>query len=269
MTIESRGAVLTLPYAGLRGLGPVRGFALWVNRPATPQRWAPARRMNDAARTQALLTAITAEHSVGAYADLVREQVTDDRFSHIVRVAGLALRFAEANGFSAQQRGQVAQAAILHDAARDLPADQMMRLAPPTIELERSHPLALHGRAGRALAASWGVTDQVVLDAVEGHVFGVSQDDPVGMAVYVADVSEEGRGVNEQIRELAMTDLRAAYQLAVRAKVYYLRHAGKQIHPDTLATFNALVGPEGGPSPEPSTGAGGPANSVNPAGGRP
>lgn len=122
-----------------------------------------------------------------------------------------------------------------------------MELAPPELELERRHPLALHGRAARKLAADWGVSDEEVLAAIEGHVFGVPREHQVGMAVYVADVSEEGRGVNEQIRELAMEDLEAAYQLAVRAKVDYLTRTGKEIHPATLAAYRAIVGaPAGG-----------------------
>ncbi len=198
--------------------------------------------MSDKDQTEGLLERITREFPVGQFVERVRSLVTPDRFAHIVRVTDLGLRFARANDFSEQLQGQVALAAILHDAARDMTGEELMELAPPELELERSHPLALHGRAARALALGWGVQDEAVLGAVEGHVFGVPQSDQVGMAVYVADVSEEGRGVNERIRELAMTDLRAAYQLAVRAKVDYLRRAGKEIHPDTMATYRSIVG---------------------------
>ena len=61
------------------------------------------------------------------------------------------------------------------------------------------------------------------LNAIEGHVFGVPVGNRVGMAVYVADVSEPGRGVNADIRELAMSNLSRAYQQAVDSKVTYLR----------------------------------------------
>ncbi|MFA5550262.1 MAG: bis(5'-nucleosyl)-tetraphosphatase (symmetrical) YqeK [Trueperaceae bacterium] len=205
--------------------------------------------MSNAETTEELLAQIVTAHPVGAYAERVRGMVTEGRFAHIVRVTSLALRFAGANGLSPEQVLQVASAAILHDAARDLSDSELLQLATPELELERRHPLALHGRAGRALASQWGVTDQAVLNAIEGHVFGVPQDDPVGMAVYVADVSEEGRGVNEQIRELAMSDLAAAYRMAVMAKVDYLRREGKEIHPRTLATYHAIVGAD--PANEP------------------
>ena len=115
------------------------------------------------------------------------------------------------------------------------------RLVQPSNEVERKHPLVLHGRASRELASEWGVSDEAVLGAVEGHVFGVPADDLVGMALYVADVSEPGRGVNAELRELAQRDLAAAYREAVGCKVAYLRANGKEIHPSTMRAYESLV----------------------------
>lgn len=250
MTLRTTERVLPFPYAGLRGLGlaPVPG-AHGQSMPA-PHASSSAQHMSEETNVEGLLARITASYPVAEYAGRVRDLVTEARFGHIVRVTTLALKFAAANGLGAEQKAQVAAAAILHDAARDMTGEQLMELAPPELELERRHPLALHGRAARKLAADWGVTDEVVLAAIEGHVFGVPQQDRVGMAVYVADVSEEGRGVNEEIRELAMKDLAAAYRLAVRAKVDYLTRTGKEIHPDTLATYGAIGGSR---APEPGS----------------
>lgn len=169
--------------------------------------------------------------------------VVPERFEHIMRVASLADTIARANAFSRGECRATALAAVLHDAARDLPADELHRLAPPECPLERDHPLAVHGRAGRVLAAQWGVTDARVLEAIEGHVFGVPVANRVGMAVYVADVSEPGRGVNEDIRKLAMKSLFRAYQRAVDSKVRYLSAQGKAVHPRTLEVYEALRNP--------------------------
>lgn len=176
------------------------------------------------------------------YCTHVRGLVSARRLEHIRRVAETAIAIAEANGLSEAQVEKVALAAVLHDAARDLAGPELIRLGRPTNELERSHPLTLHGRAARQLAQEWGVVDEEVLRAVEGHVFGVAPDEPVGMCVYVADVCEPGRGVNDGLLELAMHDLAAAYRQAVRTKVEYLRATGKPIHPDTLAIYRALSG---------------------------
>ena len=124
----------------------------------------------------------------------VQSLVRPERMEHIRRVAELAREIARNNGLDPER---AYLAGLLHDAARDLPEEELRRLAPPENEVEEAHPLALHGRAARALAASWGVRDEEVLEAIEGHVYGVDPENGIGMALYVADVSEPGRGVNE------------------------------------------------------------------------
>jgi predicted HD superfamily hydrolase involved in NAD metabolism len=166
--------------------------------------------------------------------------VEPERFDHILRVAALADGIARANRFTPNELRATALAAVLHDAARDLLPERMFELAPPETDLERAHPLSLHGRAGRALAERWGVEDEQVLGAIAGHVFGVPVSNRVGMAVYVADVSEPGRGVNADIRDLAMHNLRRAYQRAVDSKVRYLRSKGRAVHPRTLEVYEQI-----------------------------
>jgi predicted HD superfamily hydrolase involved in NAD metabolism len=171
----------------------------------------------------------------------VRALVSAQRWAHVERVAILAETIARANRFADGEVRATTLAAVLHDAARDLPPARIFELAPPGNATERAHPLTLHGKAGRALARSWGVNDDRVLNAIEGHVFGVEPHDRVGMAVYVADVSEPGRGVNDDVRELAMTDLARAYRLALRSKVRYLRSRGKPVHPRTLEVHDQIA----------------------------
>jgi predicted HD superfamily hydrolase involved in NAD metabolism len=180
--------------------------------------------------------------SIAPYCDRVKERVSPRRFEHIVRVAILTETIAQVNRFSEGEVRAASLAAMLHDVARDLSADELFALAPPETELERQHPLAVHGRAGRRIIEGWGVTDERVLDAVEGHVFGVSHDNRIGMALYIADVSEPGRGVNDDIRALAMKNLFWAYQRAVDSKVRYLRAKGKAVHPDTLRVYREICG---------------------------
>ncbi|WP_052326772.1 bis(5'-nucleosyl)-tetraphosphatase (symmetrical) YqeK [Deinococcus peraridilitoris] len=159
------------------------------------------------------------------------------RFEHVLRVAQLASDIALANGIDPLR---AYTAGILHDVARDLPDRELLRLAPPECPIDSAHPLALHGRAGRVLLERWGYGDAVVLEAVEDHTTGPRGPNGVAMAVYVADVSEPGRGVNDDIRGLALQDLEAALKLAVGSKVRYLRGRGIEVHPRTLRAFEAL-----------------------------
>src|SRR5690606_28767443 len=118
--------------------------------------------------------------------------------------------------------------------------EELLALVTPRNAVEAAHPLAMHGRAARRLAEEWGVTDPAVLRAVEGHVFGVEAGDRVGAALYVADVSEPGRGVNEELRDLALRDLWAAYARAVATKVEYLRGCGRELLHDALRAYESL-----------------------------
>jgi predicted HD superfamily hydrolase involved in NAD metabolism len=172
-----------------------------------------------------------------AWRERVRLMVKPRRFEHVMRVARLAHDIALANGIDADR---AYAAGILHDVARDLPDRELLRLAPPECTIDAAHPLALHGRAGRALLERWGFADRMVLEAVEDHTTGPRPGNDVSVAVYIADVSEPGRGVNEDIRELAFTDVDAALRLSIGSKVRYLQGRGIEVHPRTLRTFESL-----------------------------
>lgn len=178
--------------------------------------------------------------SLGAWEARVRLMVRPRRFEHVQRVAVLARQIAAANHLDDGQIERAYAAGILHDIARDLPDAELLRLAPPECEIDALHPLALHGRAARTLLEHWGYRDEVVLEAVEDHTTGPRGGNPVSACVYIADVSEPGRGVNDDIRELAMHDLGAALNRAIVSKVTYLQGRGITVHPRTLTAYRAL-----------------------------
>ncbi len=180
----------------------------------------------------------------------VRLMVRPRRYEHVLRVAELAAQIALANGLDDMR---AYAAGILHDIARDLPDAELLRLAPPECEIDAGHPLALHGRAARVLLERWGYHDQVVLEAVEDHTTGPRGGNRVAACVYIADVSEPGRGVNADIRELALRDLNAALERAIVSKVTYLQGRGIPVHPRTLQAYHSLpfAAPRVQPPPRP------------------
>lgn len=203
----------------------------------TPDLSLPARSL----RSRTVLQDPCRRQVVAPYCEKVRGQLSLARYQHTIRVTVLADSIANRNGFSELEIQQTALSAMLHDAARELQPEELFALAPPENELERSHPLTVHGRASRKLAEAWGVTDERILESISGHVLGVQPDNRVGMAVYVADVSEPGRAFNDEIRELAMSDVRGAYIQAIRSKVQYLNSHGKPVHPVTSRIYEAIA----------------------------
>ena len=106
--------------------------------------------------------------SLAPYCDRVRLRLSPERYAHVLRVAELAEQIALANRFDAGELRATCLAAVLHDVAREETAARLFELAPPESDLEREHPLALHGRAGRAVAEAWGV-DSAEVDAAESR----------------------------------------------------------------------------------------------------
>jgi predicted HD superfamily hydrolase involved in NAD metabolism len=193
-----------------------------------------------------LLRHSTLEH-LSEWQGRVRLMVKSRRYEHILRVAALARQIALANNIDADR---AYLAGMLHDIARDLPDSELLRLAPPETPVDRAHPLALHGRSARTLLERWGYHDPLVLEAVEDHTTGPRSGSPVAACVYVADVSEPGRGVNQNIRELAMVDLEGALAQAISSKVHYLQARGIPVHPRTLDAYRGLQA-RGALPPEP------------------
>ncbi len=174
------------------------------------------------------------------YCEQVKNNLSVKRFEHVLRVTKLASEIAISNKFSQEDYEATVLAAFLHDSARELSKEEMFKMAKPEIAAEESHFMMLHGKAGRELAKSWGVDNLPVLEAIEGHVLGVHTTNKIAMAVYIADVSEPGRGVNNKIRELAFTDLCAAYKQAIVIKINYLKSKSKEIHPHTLKIYEEI-----------------------------
>ena len=167
----------------------------------------------------------------------IRAMVKPKRYGHVMRVAALSYAIAEANGLDADR---AFTAGLLHDVARDLSCAELLRLAPPECPQDACHALAVHGRAGRALLERWGYRDAEVLEAVEDHTTGPRVGNSLSRVVYIADVSEPGRGVNADIRTLAFEDPDAALEQAIFSKVEYLQSRGICVHPRTLAVYQSL-----------------------------
>lgn len=175
--------------------------------------------------------------SIAKWLGNVEKMVKPARLAHVLRVADLARRIAIVNQID-HSRSYLA--GLLHDVARDLPADELMRLAPPETVDDLENPLLLHGRAGRVILENWGLSDEIVLQAVEDHVTGPRNDNSVAIAVYIADICEPGRRVNGDVRALALIDLSAAYKKAMLSKVNYLQSRNIRVHPRTWNCFARL-----------------------------
>jgi len=168
-------------------------------------------------------------------------RLTPGRFTHSVRVAHTAVALARVHGAD-PLRAYVA--GLLHDCARDMPGDKLVRTATASgLELtEADHlaPVLLHGRVGAQLAQQdFGVEDPEILAAIAHHPTGPPPGATLADVLFVADYVEPGRcfpGV-QTARTLATRQLQAAVRYKLTRTYSYLRLRGASLHPDFEAVF--------------------------------
>ena len=124
-----------------------------------------------------------------------RERLSAKRYGHTLRVADTAEDLARVHGLD---RGRARLAALLHDAAREMPSEEFLGLADswnlPVGQPERESPKLLHGPVAAELARrELGVDDGDVLEAIRVHTVGQPGMDPLALVLFVADKIEPAR----------------------------------------------------------------------------
>ncbi len=175
---------------------------------------------------------------------LARERLSENRYDHTIRVADTAEHLAAVHNLDPQR---TRLAAILHDAARELPPEEYLRLAEEwglTVDkTERENPKLLHGPVAAALAQTeLDVEDEEVLDAVRVHTLGAPGMSPLALALYVADKIEPGRDYPSvgRLRRLAEMNLREAAREALERSRAYNEQRGRPTHPASLKALKWL-----------------------------
>jgi predicted HD superfamily hydrolase involved in NAD metabolism len=179
------------------------------------------------------------------YTAAVKRRMTPERYEHTLAVAESALEIAGMHGVSVQD---AELAGLLHDYARDLPADELLRIAESNglieYEIERRVPVLLHAPVGAWLARSeLGVENRSVLRAIEVHTVGAPGMDRLAGVVYLADMIAAGRTcpVVGKLRLAVQGDLDQALLIALAFSIRNLLKRKKVIHPQTVAAWNYVL----------------------------
>lgn len=175
---------------------------------------------------------------------LARARLSKKRYAHTIRVADTAEHLAAVHGLD---RHRTRLAALLHDAVRELPPEEYLRLAEkwdlPVEDPERESPKLLHGPVAAALArVELGIEDEEVLDAVRVHTVGAPGMGPLALALYVADKIEPNRDYPsvDRLRKLATRDLHETAREALERSRAYNEQRGRPTHPASLKTLEWL-----------------------------
>ena len=174
----------------------------------------------------------------------VASRLSQGRLEHSLRVADEAVRLARRWGADAEK---ARLAGILHDAARELPQEELRRLVAEhriaVTEQELQVQELLHAPVGAFLVRhEFGMDDADVWAAIRYHTTGRAGMSVLEKVIYLADYIEPGRnfpGV-DQARRLAEKNLDEAIFWALNQTIDYLAQRGRAAHPFTVEARNAL-----------------------------
>ena len=177
--------------------------------------------------------------------DLVKGRLSEKRYQHTLNVKKMAVKLARRYGV---QEEKAALAALLHDAAKEIPKEEMKALMaqyPQYAEGGESRPVPVwHGVCAAILARTeWGVTDEAVLSAIACHTAGKPGMTKLDKVVYLADMTSKERdwpGVNK-LRELEMKDLDAAMLAALKQTNDFVLSQGKPLDSMSKAAYDDIL----------------------------
>lgn len=173
-----------------------------------------------------------------------RERLSPKRYGHTLRVARTAEGLARTHGLDP---ARTRLAALLHDVARETPAQEFLDLADtwhlPVGRPERENPKLLHGPIAAEFARrELGVEDEEILAAVREHTTGRPNMTPLSLVLFVADKIEPARDYPsvERLRKLAGENVRAAALESLRRSMAHNQERGRPTHPSSLETLKWL-----------------------------
>ena len=177
--------------------------------------------------------------------ELARSRLSDKRYEHTINVKKMAVKLAKHYGTDPEQ---AALAALLHDAAKELPKDEMraiMQAYPEYAQGGEARPTPVwHGICAAILARTeWGVTDEAVLSAIACHTAGKAGMTQLDKILYLADMTSAERdwpGV-EKLRKLEKKNLDAAMLAALKQTNDFVLSQGKPLDPMSKAAYEDIL----------------------------
>lgn len=169
----------------------------------------------------------------------VKSVLEKSRYIHTLGVAKMCVRLAKIYGVDIKK---AYMAGILHDIAKNIPKDDMLRLSRekevPLDDFEWENPHLIHPKLGSYIAREqFGVEDEDILNAISWHTLGREGMSDLEKIAYVADMIEEGRNYPEVefLRSVAFKNLDRAVYACIDATIEF--NKGKKIHPSAFGVL--------------------------------
>ncbi len=177
--------------------------------------------------------------------DEARKMCSEERLKHVFGVERLARKLSRIHGVNSSKAGLVA---VSHDIFRDRDEDELIRLSIffgiETTEIERTAPVLLHGKIAACYLREKHGIEGDIFQALFWHVSGTPGMTLLGKILMISDIGEEGRTFPEalQIRKAAELDLEKSFADVIRLKIAWAVTTGSLLLPETVWTWNELLG---------------------------
>ena len=175
---------------------------------------------------------------------LVKKNLSEKRYTHTKNVKKMAVKLAKRWGADPEK---AALAAILHDAAKELPKEQLLQIFRENAIIAENAPMrptsVWHGIAAAILCETeWGVHDPEVLSAIRCHTTGKPGMSLLDKIIYMADMTSAERdypGV-EALREEEFEDLDMALLHALKRTIDFVKEKGGRLDDQSVAAYEDL-----------------------------
>lgn len=175
---------------------------------------------------------------------LVKKNLSEKRYTHTKNVKKMAVKLAKRWGADPEK---AALAAILHDAAKELPKDRQLQIFAENAIIAENAPMrptsVWHGIAAAILCETeWGVHDPEVLSAIRCHTTGKPGMSLLDKIIYMADMTSAERdypGV-EALREEEFEDLDMALLHALKRTIDFVKEKGGRLDDQSVAAYEDL-----------------------------
>lgn len=182
------------------------------------------------------------------FQDLIKDQLSEKRCEHSLRVAQVAIKLARIHRVD-EKKAEIA--GLLHDYCKEYAKEHLVKLAIESKLLGSREdllmPQVLHGPvAAYVLKRDKIIESEDILQAIRFHTTGHPDMDVLAKIIFIADYVEPGRKTPniEELFQLAMKDLDSCIVEIIDQTMYYLMDGRKIIHEDMVRLRNKIISEE-------------------------
>lgn len=154
---------------------------------------------------------------------LLKKNISEHRYLHSLSTADTCKKLAKIHGFD---EDKAYLAGLLHDCCKFPGEEGEKKLNDLLAKYEPRKLNGIYGAYHSWVAAYYlqeklGIDDKELLNAIYNHTICVSQD-TLSLILYVADKREPLRNIDDEVFEIAKTDLLKAYDILIEYVKDYL-----------------------------------------------